>query len=80
MLQHDDSNIHLILLQLEGFLRQRHRILFLNMDILEIRNHTQDRHATDLFQHLAPFLKQTHIPTELIDDNTLDERFVFWSL
>ena len=80
MLQHDNGNVHLVLLQLERLLGECHRVFFLDMDILEIRDHTQDGHPADLLQHPAPFLKQAHIPTELIDDDTLDKGFVFWCL
>ena len=50
------------------------------MDIFIIRYDTQDRNATKVFQHLASLLKEAHIPTELIDDDALDELAVFWGL
>ena len=80
VLQHDDRHIHLALLHLERLLSQRHRVFFLDMYIFIIRYDTQDRHATEIFQHLASLLKETHIPTELIDDDALDKFSVFWRL
>ena len=80
VLQHDDCHIHLALLHLERLLSQRHRVFFLDMDIFIIRYDTQDRYATEIFQHLAPLLKEAHIPTELIDDDALDKLTVFWRL
>ena len=78
--QHDDSHIDLALLQLPRLLSQRHTILLLDVDILEVRNDTQHRYATELFEHLAALVEEAHIATEFIDDDAFDATTVFRTL
>ena len=80
MTEHHHGHIHLTLSHLERFLRQCHRVLFLDMDISIIRYHTQYGYSTDFFQHLLPFIKESHISSELIDNDTLNKLSIFWIL
>ena len=63
--------IYLALFCLDGFGSQHHRVFFFNVNVLVIRNYTQYRNTTKLFQHLDTRLKQTDIASELVDDNPL---------
>ena len=77
MSQQHYSHIHLALSQLTAFLFQCHTILFINIDIFIIRYNAQDWYATEVLQHPSAFVEEAHIPTELIDDDALDEFAVF---
>ena len=50
------------------------------MDILEIWDDTQYWHTTDVLEHLPSLIEESHIASELVYDDTLDEFPVFWSL
>ena len=67
------SDIYLSLSQLLALLLQADAILLLNINVLVIRYHSQYRYATDILQYFTPLVKQPHVTTELIDDNTFDK-------
>ena len=73
VLEHNDSHIHLTLLQLPRLTRQCHTVFLLDMDILEVGNDAQHRYTTERLKHLAPLIKQAQVTTELIDDDALDQ-------
>ena len=80
MLQHDDSYIYLSLLHDERLLSQRHRVFLFDMDIFIIWYDTKNRYATYILKHLPTFIEESHIASELVNDNTLDEFSVFRGL
>ncbi len=80
MSQKDDCHVHFALGQLTAFLFQCHAVLFINIDIFVIGYHTQDRYATNIFEHLATLVEEAHIATKLIDDDTFDEFPIFGRL
>ena len=48
------------------------RVLFLDMNIIIIRYNAKNGYSANILHHPAAFLEESHIPSELIDENTLD--------
>ena len=80
MSEQHHCHVDLALSQLTLFLFETDTVFFIDIDILEVGNHAQDGYATEVFEHLPTFLKETHISTELVDDDTLDAFPVFYGL
>ena len=80
MSEQHHCHVDLALSQLSLFLFKTDTVFFIDIDILEVGNHAQDGYATEVFEHLPTFLKETHISTELVDDDTLDAFPVFYGL
>ena len=78
--QHHDSDIHLPLLPLETLLGQGHAVFLLDVDILKVRDDADDGDTTNLLQHPTAVFEETHVATELVDDDALDALAVFWCL
>ena len=62
-------HIHLSFYRLHTFIIQHNRIFLLDMNILIIRNHSQDRNATQLFHHFYTRFEEAYVSPELIDND-----------
>ena len=65
---------------MHGFGGEVNAVLFLDVDVLIVGHHTQDRHATKVFEHFSATVEEAKVTTKLIDNDSLDALSVFWCL
>ena len=80
MAQQHYSYVHLALGELTVFLCQCYTIFFFDVNVFVVRYHTQNGYSAYVLHHLSAFCEQTHVATELIDDDAFDESAVFLCL